>query len=141
MGYSRTAGGLTLVWKRVELALELLVRLMMPDDKARRWLNEHPSQDALVIAYEDSRCCGGGHIRDVRLRRSRRGDQRSALVDIGDVMGRRILLDRRIMPRMPEKIPVTVGGIGPLRGLHLDFSGEEWARLLYDTPPESASAG
>ena len=29
MGYSRIAGGLTLVWKRVELALELLVRLMV----------------------------------------------------------------------------------------------------------------
>ena len=42
---------------------------------------------------------------------------------------------------MPEKIPVTVGGIGPLRGLHLDFSREDWAHLLYDTPPESPSAG
>src|SRR5713226_1575378 len=80
------------------------------DDKARRWLNEHPSQDALVIAYEDSRCCGGGHIRDVRLRRSTRRDESSSLVDIGDVTGRRILLDRRIMLRMPHKIPVTVGG-------------------------------
>jgi len=40
------------------------------DDKARRWLNEHPSQDAPAIAYEDSRCCGGGHIREVWLRRS-----------------------------------------------------------------------
>lgn len=111
------------------------------DDKARRWLHEHPSQDALVIAYKDSRCCGGGHIRDVRLRRSQRGDQRSSLVDIGDVAGRRILLDRRIMPRMPQKIPVTVGGFGPLHGLHLDFAGEEWARLLYDTVPESPSPG
>jgi hypothetical protein len=36
---------------------------------------------------------------------------------------------------MPQKIPVTIGGIGPLRGLHLDFSGEEWARLLYDAEP------
>ncbi len=26
------------------------------DEKARRWLDEHPSQDALVIAYEDTRC-------------------------------------------------------------------------------------
>jgi len=111
------------------------------DDKARRWLNEHPSQDALVIAYEDSRCCGGGHIRDVRLRRGRRGDQKSSLVDIGDASGRRILLDRRIILRMPQKIPVTVGGIGPLRGLHLDFSGEEWARLLYDPAPGSPGAG
>ena len=102
------------------------------DERARRWLNQHPSQDALVIAYEDSRCCGGGHIREVRLRRGQNRDERSLLVEIGDVTGRRILLDQRIVPRMPQKIPVTVGGIGPLRGLHLDFSGEEWARLLYD---------
>jgi hypothetical protein len=27
------------------------------DDKARLWLNEHPSQNALVIAYDESRCC------------------------------------------------------------------------------------
>ncbi|MDQ6879119.1 MAG: hypothetical protein M3082_15800 [Candidatus Dormibacteraeota bacterium] len=48
--------------------------------------------------------------------------------------GRRILLDPRIMPRMPRTIPVTVGGLGPFQGLHLDFSGDEWARLLYDWP-------
>jgi len=56
------------------------------------------------------------------------------LVDVGEVSGRRILLDPRIMPRMPRSIPVTVGGLGPFRSLHLDFSGEEWARLLYDVP-------
>jgi hypothetical protein len=50
------------------------------------------------------------------------------------VTGRRILIDARIRPRMPRKIPVTVGGLGPFQGLHLDFSGDEWARLLYDTP-------
>jgi hypothetical protein len=33
---------------------------------------------------------------------------------------------------MPATIPVTVNGIGPFRGLHLGFSGEEWARLLYE---------
>jgi len=26
------------------------------DDRARRWLNEHPNQDSLVIAYSDTRC-------------------------------------------------------------------------------------
>jgi hypothetical protein len=26
------------------------------DEKARRWLADHPSQDALVIAYRDTRC-------------------------------------------------------------------------------------
>src|SRR2546428_5457046 len=50
------------------------------DDKACRWLNEHPSQDALVIAYEDSRCSGGGHIREAWLRRSPQRDERSSLV-------------------------------------------------------------
>jgi hypothetical protein len=38
------------------------------------------------------------------------------------------------MTRMPRRIPITVSGLGPFRGLHLDFSGEEWARLLYDAP-------
>ena len=103
------------------------------DEKARRWLDEHPSRDALVIAFEDSRCCGGGHIRDLRLRRRRKQDERAArLIDIGEVGGRRILLDGRILPRMPRTIPITVGGIHPFVGLHLDFSGEQWARLLYD---------
>ena len=26
------------------------------DDDARRWLAEHPTRDALVIAYSDTRC-------------------------------------------------------------------------------------
>jgi hypothetical protein len=26
------------------------------DDQARRWLEEHPNRDALVIAYSDARC-------------------------------------------------------------------------------------
>jgi len=33
---------------------------------------------------------------------------------------------------MPRSIPITIAGLGPFKGLHLDFSGEEWARLLYD---------
>jgi len=104
------------------------------DDPARRWLEEHPNRDALVIAYSDTRCWGGGHIRDLRLRRSRQADEQSGLIDIGSVSGRRILLDPRIMPRIPRVIPITVRGVGPFRGLHLDFSGDQWARLLYDTP-------
>jgi hypothetical protein len=104
------------------------------DEQARRWLAEHPGPDALVIAYSDTRCCGGGHIRDLRLRRSRRGDKTVALVDIGEVAGRRILLDRRVVAHMPRRIAVTVGGLGPFRGLHLDLLGEDWARLLYDAP-------
>ncbi len=56
------------------------------------------------------------------------------LVNIGEVTGRRILFDPRIIPRMPRRIPVTVGGLGPFQTLHLDFSGDEWARLLFDPP-------
>ncbi len=26
------------------------------EEKAQEWLAEHPSEDALVIAYQDSRC-------------------------------------------------------------------------------------
>jgi len=26
------------------------------DDRAQSWLEDHPSQDALVIAYSDTRC-------------------------------------------------------------------------------------
>jgi hypothetical protein len=104
------------------------------DDEALRWLGERPSADPLVIAYEDSRCCSGGHIRDLRVRRSRRQEEESErLIAGGQVNGCRILLDRRIMPRMPRRIPVTVRGRGPFPSLHLDFSSEEWARLLYET--------
>ncbi len=39
------------------------------------------------------------------------------------------------MPRMLHTIPVTVGGLGPFRGLHLGFSGEEWAKLPYEPEP------
>jgi len=55
------------------------------------------------------------------------------MVGVGEVDGRRILLDRRIMLRLPQRIPVTVRGLGPFGGLHLDVSGEEWAGLLYET--------
>ena len=26
------------------------------DEKAQRWLAEHPSEDGLVLAYQDTRC-------------------------------------------------------------------------------------
>jgi|GEM_PF-5960254 len=30
--------------------------LLSFDEKAQQWLAEHPSEDALVIAYQDTRC-------------------------------------------------------------------------------------
>ena len=56
---------------------------------------------------------------------------REALLRIGTVAGRDVLLDPRIANKMPRRIPVTVRGVGPLRGLSLDLTGHEWARLLY----------
>ncbi len=32
------------------------VFLVSFDEKAQGWLAEHPSEDALVIAYQDTRC-------------------------------------------------------------------------------------
>ena len=81
------------------------------DDKARRWLNQHPSRAALVIAYEDSRCCGGGHIREVWFRRSRLRDE-SSLVGIGDVTGVGSFWTGASAIECPERFPSRLGASG-----------------------------
>ncbi len=100
------------------------------DDRARGWLWQHPELRRIVIAYEEHRCCGGGKICDVRLRGEKRSE-RQPLMKVGSVAGRDFLIDRRIVSRVPRRLPLTVRGIGPLRGLSLDLEGEEWANLLY----------
>jgi hypothetical protein len=50
---------------------------------------------------------------------------------LGDVEGREVLLDSRIQQAMPRQLPITRRGIGRLRHLALNFSGDEWAELLY----------
>ena len=100
------------------------------DTGARAWLAKHPQVREVVIAYEEHRCCGGGKICDVRLRGGRQ-TERQPLLKAGSAEGRPILIDRRIVQRLPRRLPVTVRGIGPLRGLSLDLDGEEWANLLY----------
>jgi hypothetical protein len=50
--------------------------------------------------------------------------------EVGEVAGRLILLDRRIMARMPSTIPITVGGIVSFRPPP-GILRREWARLLY----------
>jgi hypothetical protein len=116
------------VSRDVGFALEL-------DDKARRWLEEHPRPEALVIAYTMTRCCGGTTVCDVRLRQERRSDRASPrLRQVGTVKGRELLMDSRIVERLPLRIPVTVRGFGPLKGLRLNLESEQWARLLYPEP-------
>jgi hypothetical protein len=100
------------------------------DNKALRWLDEHPSAGALVIAYTVTRCCAG-HVCNVRLRREKRSDRLSQqLHRIAPVSGREVLVDSRIVDRLPSRVPVTVRGVGRLKHLSLNLEGDEWARLL-----------
>jgi hypothetical protein len=102
------------------------------DERARAWLDRHPGEESLVIGFEVHRCCHGIGVCDVRMRLEHPGERfRSRLVPIGEVEGRAVLLDPRIVDAMPRHIPVTVGGVGPFRGLRLDLTGDEWGRLLY----------
>ncbi len=100
------------------------------NDAAGEWLRQHPGVRRIVIAYEEHRCCGGGKICDVRLRGARRTEPRP-LLRAGLVLGREVLVDRRIVGRLPRRLPLAVRGIGPWRGLSLDLDGEQWADLLY----------
>ena len=46
-------------------------------------------------------------------------------------MGREVLVDPRIVGRLPRRLPLAVCGIGPWRGLTLGLDGDQWADLLY----------
>jgi hypothetical protein len=100
------------------------------DARARAWLASHRVDCRLVVAYEQTRCCGGGRLCDVRIRDERRGE-RWSLARIGSVDGRDLLLDTRIADRLPRRLPITVRGLGRLQHLSLDLAGEEWASLLF----------
>lgn len=101
------------------------------DPRAGGWLECRSGFGSIVIAYSETRCCGGGRICQVRIRDRKRAEP-SALVRIGSVAGRELFADRRIVGRLPYRLPITVRGVGPFQALSLDLEGEEWARLLYD---------
>jgi hypothetical protein len=50
---------------------------------------------------------------------------------MGHVQGRDVLIDSRLIERMPAEARLTVRGLGPFRRLDLDLTGEQWAELLY----------
>jgi hypothetical protein len=91
------------------------------------WLESHPSPGPLVIAYDVSRCCGGGKICSVSVRERSRTDDKRVLVSGGPDF----LIDARAAARLPERIRLTVRGRGPFRRLDLDLDAEQWGDLLY----------
>jgi hypothetical protein len=98
-----------------------------PDESARVWLESHPSPGPLVIAYDISRCCGGGKICSVSVRERSRADDKRVLVSGGPDF----LIDARAAARLPERVRLTVRGRGPFRRLDLDLEPDQWGDLLY----------
>ncbi len=102
------------------------------DAAARAWLDAHPTTEPRFISYDVHRCCGGGKICDVQVRRGAgRNDAGShATAVLPD--GAKIAIDPRAAARLPSRFRLTVRGLGPLKHLDLDLSGEQWGALLYD---------
>jgi len=101
------------------------------DARAKAWLAAHPSDAPRVIAYEAHRCCGGGKICNVIVRRNSDRDDPSAYAPALLEDGTRLLVDKRAAARLPARFGLTVRGLGPMRHLDLDLDSEQWGELLY----------
>jgi hypothetical protein len=107
------------------------------DDDAVRWLDDRPQARQLFIAFMSTQACcsGGAQICDVRVRVDAKGSQRDARgvswVALGTVDGREVMMDARLVGRMPERLRFVQRGMGPFRHLDLDLSSEQWADALY----------
>lgn len=95
-------------------------------------MRSHATEEPWVIAYDITRCCGGGKICSVSVHeRSRKDDRRDyATAVLAD--GTRLLVDRRAACRLPSRFGLTLRGLGPFKRLDLELSGEQWGDLLYD---------
>jgi len=102
------------------------------DSGAQEWLRSHASVEPRVIAYDVTRCCGGGKICTVSVREPSHKDDRRGYITavLGD--GTRLLVDRRAARRLPSRFGLTVRGLGPFKRLDLQLTGEQWGALLYD---------
>jgi len=101
------------------------------DARVRAWLNAHPVSGPRVIAYDVQRCCGGGKICQVTVRKqSRKDDPDEFAIGVMDD-GIRFLIDRRAAAKLPSRFALAVRGLGPLKHLDLDLGSEQWADLLY----------
>jgi hypothetical protein len=107
------------------------------DAAARQWLDDRPQATQLFIAYLSSKACcsGGAHVCDVRVRINANISQRdtgaASWVALGLVNGREVMIDSRLVDRMPAKLRFVQRGVGPFRHLDLDLSSEQWADALY----------
>lgn len=102
------------------------------DPAARAWMQAHPESEPRVITYSVKRCCGGGKICAVSVRKASVRDQPGVLASARLQDGSLIRVDRKAAARLPARFGLTVRGIGPLRHLDLDLDSEGWGRLLYD---------
>ncbi len=106
------------------------------DDQARQWLDERPQAKRLFIAYMSSlACCSGARVCDVRVRIGANVSQRDARgaswFALGQVNGRDVMMDSRLVDRMPAHLRFVQRGVGPFRHLDLDLSSEQRADALY----------
>ena len=107
------------------------------DDEAQKWLDDRPQARQLFIAFMSSQACcsGGAQICDVRVRidatRSQREARGGSWVALGLLNGRQVMMDSRLVGRMPERLRFVQRGIGPFRHLDIDLSSEQWADALY----------
>jgi hypothetical protein len=106
--------------------------LIDADAAARAWMQAHPESEPRVIAYSVKRCCGGGKICAVSVRKASQRDQPGVFASARLEDGSVIRVDRRAAARLPAGFGLTVRGIGPLKHLDLDLDPEGWGRLLYD---------
>jgi hypothetical protein len=102
------------------------------DARAKAWLTAHPSDAPRVITYEVHRCCGGGKICNVVVRRNSDRDDASGYASALLEDGTRILVDNRAAARLPARFGLTVRGLGPLKHLDLELDPEQWGELLYE---------
>src|SRR2546426_7544846 len=110
----------------------MLTFVVEVDAAARPWLDSHKADGPRVITFALHRCCGGGKICNVRVLDAARRDDISSYEAAILPDRTKIVIDPRAAARLPSRFRLTVRGLGPLKHLDLDLSGEEWGALLYD---------
>jgi hypothetical protein len=101
------------------------------DDRAGAWLATQPAASTWVIAYDVHRCCGGGKICRVSVRKRSASDRLDEYKATALADGTTFLIDPRAAKRLPVRFGLTVRGLGRFKHLDLDLDGDEWGELLY----------